>query len=140
MLVTGNPIYDQEGNLVRVLVNCRDLTELNKLKQEIEQAQRLNKHYQDQIKRFMMGGCASYIAQAKKSKELMELVIKLGQVDSTVLIQGESGVGKEIVAQEIHSNSLRADKPYIKVNCAALPESLLESELFGYESGAFTGA
>lgn len=140
MLATGNPIYDEEGNLVRVLVNCRDLTELNKLKQEVEQAQRLNKHYQDQIKKYMLDGEESYIAQARKSKELMNLVRRLGKVDSTVLIQGESGVGKEIVAQELHNNSLRADKPYIKVNCAALPESLLESELFGYESGAFTGA
>lgn len=140
MLATGNPIYNEEGKLVRVLVNCRDLTELNKLKQEIEQAQRLNKHYQEELKRFMLDGEENYIAQAKKSRELMELVNKLGQVDSTVLIQGESGVGKEIVAQELHNNSLRADQPYIKVNCAAIPESLLESELFGYESGAFTGA
>ncbi len=140
ILATGNPIYDEEGNIVRVLVNCRDLTELNKLKLEIEQAQRLNRHYQEELKRVLLDGSATYIARSRKSKELMELVRRLGQVDSTVLIQGESGVGKEIVAQELHNYSLRSEGPYIKINCAALPESLLESELFGYEPGAFTGA
>ncbi|HZJ84535.1 MAG TPA: sigma 54-interacting transcriptional regulator [Syntrophomonadaceae bacterium] len=140
LLSTGNPIYDKNGQVSRVLINCRDLTELNKLKQEVEQVSRLNKHYQEELKRFRLDGCEGYVAQAQKSKKLMELVTRIGQVDSIVLIQGESGVGKEIVAQELHNNSLRADKPYIKVNCAAIPESLLESELFGYEAGAFTGA
>ncbi|CFY02608.1 PAC motif [Syntrophomonas zehnderi OL-4] len=139
ILATGNPIYDEEGNIVRVLVNCRDLTELNKLKLEIEQAQSLNRHYQEELKRVLQDGSPTYIARSRKSKELMEMVRRLGQVDSTVLIQGESGVGKEIVAQELQKYSLRSEGPYIKINCAALPESLLESELFGYEPGAFTG-
>jgi len=75
-----------------------------------------------------------------KLHEVFQLVSSIAPTDTTVLIRGESGVGKELVADAIHFNSLRKDKPFIKVNCAALPESLIESELFGHEKGAFTGA
>jgi transcriptional regulator with GAF, ATPase, and Fis domain len=68
------------------------------------------------------------------------IIDQIRDTDVTVLIQGESGVGKEIVARTVHANSNRSDKPFVKVNCAALPNDLLESELFGYEKGAFTGA
>jgi two-component system response regulator AtoC len=73
-------------------------------------------------------------------RRIREVINQIGDTDVTVLIQGESGVGKEIVARAIHSISTRRDHPFVKVNCAALPEDLLESELFGYEQGAFTGA
>jgi len=75
-----------------------------------------------------------------KLHEVFQLVSSIAPTDTTVLIRGESGVGKELVADAIHYNSLRKEKPFIKVNCAALPESLIESELFGHEKGAFTGA
>jgi Nif-specific regulatory protein len=75
-----------------------------------------------------------------KMQEVFALVESVAPTDATVLIRGESGVGKELIADAIHYNSLRKGKPFIKVNCAALPESLIESELFGHEKGAFTGA
>ncbi|MEW5975126.1 MAG: sigma-54 dependent transcriptional regulator [Acidobacteriota bacterium] len=75
-----------------------------------------------------------------KMLRVRELIGQIANTDVTVFIQGESGVGKEIIAREIHQGSTRRDKPFVKVNCAALPSELLESELFGYERGAFTGA
>ncbi|MBW2383930.1 MAG: sigma-54-dependent Fis family transcriptional regulator [Deltaproteobacteria bacterium] len=77
---------------------------------------------------------------SRAMSEIREVIEQISDTNVTVLIQGESGVGKEIVARAIHEMSTRADGPFVKVNCAALPEDLLESELFGYEKGAFTGA
>jgi transcriptional regulator with GAF, ATPase, and Fis domain len=81
-----------------------------------------------------------FIYTSEKMHQIKEMIDQVANTDVTVLIQGESGVGKEVVARSIHLNSLRQDKPFVKVNCAALPSELLESELFGYEKGAFTGA
>jgi DNA-binding NtrC family response regulator len=80
------------------------------------------------------------IGTSQKIQEVFEIIKKVVNYDVTILITGESGTGKELVAQAIHHNSLRREMPFIKLNCAALPETLLESELFGYEKGAFTGA
>ena len=81
-----------------------------------------------------------FIYASGRMHRVKEIIDQVANTDITVLIQGESGVGKEVVARSIHLNSNRRDKPFVKVNCAALPEELLESELFGYEKGAFTGA
>jgi len=81
-----------------------------------------------------------FIYTSEKMHRIKKIIDQVADTDVTVLIQGESGVGKEVVARYIHVNSLRRDKPFMKVNCAALPQELLESELFGYEKGAFTGA
>jgi two-component system, NtrC family, response regulator HydG len=83
---------------------------------------------------------ANIIGRSPKMQKLLETVAMVAPTEATVLIQGESGTGKELIANAIHQNSPRKDSPLIKVNCAALPETLLESELFGHEKGAFTGA
>jgi len=80
------------------------------------------------------------IGTSKEMREVYEQVAQVAHTNTTVLIRGESGTGKELVAHAIHYNSPRAAKPFVKVNCAALPESLIEAELFGHEKGAFTGA
>ncbi|NNL42677.1 MAG: sigma-54-dependent Fis family transcriptional regulator, partial [Desulfobacterales bacterium] len=80
------------------------------------------------------------IGESLAIRSLLSLIMKVAPTDSTVLILGESGTGKELVATSIYEQSLRKDKPFIKLNCAAIPEELLESELFGHEKGAFTGA
>ncbi|MBP1698589.1 MAG: two component, sigma54 specific, transcriptional regulator, Fis family [Deltaproteobacteria bacterium] len=81
-----------------------------------------------------------FICASDPMHRIREIIDQIANTDVTVLIQGESGVGKEVVARSIHLNSFRKEKPFVKVNCAALPQELLESELFGYEKGAFTGA
>jgi Nif-specific regulatory protein len=82
----------------------------------------------------------SIVGDGKSMRHLMSLIKKVATGDSTVLIRGESGTGKELVAHAIHAASSRADKPFIAINCAAIPDTLLESELFGHEKGSFTGA
>ncbi|PWA12780.1 transcriptional regulator [Pueribacillus theae] len=145
LLVTGSPIYDENGKITHVVSNLRDISDLNRLKSELYETKVLTKKYLDEIEDFKQKEGArllldGVIAQSKEMMQVLHLAKKVSQVDSTVLLQGESGVGKEIFANMIHLNSKRSDKPYIKVNCAAIPEKLLESELFGYEKGAFTGA
>ena len=80
------------------------------------------------------------VCEAAVSQQLFQLAKRVAQTDSTVLISGESGTGKEVLARYIHQNSQRKKAPFIAINCAAIPENMLEAMLFGYEKGAFTGA
>jgi len=105
--------------------------ELQRLKAENQALREEVLHHQEAVK---------IVGSSRRMVELMETIQMVARSDATVLIRGESGTGKELVATALHANSRRRDKPMIKVNCAALPETLLESELFGHERGAFTGA
>ncbi|AET69647.1 PAS domain S-box [Desulfosporosinus orientis DSM 765] len=141
-LTTGNPVIDARGEIIRVVCNVRDITELNLLKHKLKKAQGLSQHYENQLRTLKMryDNSENLVVSSAKMRHLLDMVIRLASVDSTILITGESGTGKELIAETIHSNSSRRDKPFIKVNCGAIPENLLESELFGYNGGAFTGA
>ena len=141
-LSTGSPVFDDEGNIIRVVTNVRDLTELNDLKQKLDQVEDLNLHYMNEIKtlRLQYHGEDRIISQSAIMRNILDTVVRIAQVESTVLITGESGTGKELIADAIHANSPRRDQPFLKINCGAIPLTLLESELFGYSPGAFTGA
>jgi Nif-specific regulatory protein len=95
-----------------------------------------------QLKQKLQGefSFSNIIGNSHSMREVYEMVAQVARTNTTVLIRGESGTGKELIAKAIHYNSLRKDKPYISVNCGAIPENLIESEFFGYEKGAFTGA
>ncbi len=141
-LSTGNPVFDESGKITRVVCNVRDITELNLLKKKLEEVENLSKHYENQLRtlRLQYSGSKKIIGNSQIMKDFLDTVFRLSRFDSTILITGESGTGKELIAETIHNNSIRKDGSYIKVNCGAIPENLLESELFGYEQGAFTGA
>ncbi|MBL7225522.1 MAG: sigma 54-interacting transcriptional regulator [Desulfobacteraceae bacterium] len=142
ILVTGNPVFDDHGEISLVVVNERDITNLNKLRNELEESKALASRYRSELS--LMDKQASRLSEAVIRSEIMHKVLnrsmKVAQVDSTVLIQGETGVGKGFFARLIHRASPRNEGPFIRVDCGAIPETLIESELFGYEKGAFTGA
>lgn len=142
LVVTGNPVFNEQGEVTQVLTVIRDVTELNKLQEQLERSEKLTKKYMDELNylRQKEANESGLKGNSSSINQVRDVITQIAPLDVTVLITGETGVGKEIVAKEILRNSPKKDAPYVKVNCAAIPESLLESELFGYEKGAFTGA
>lgn len=142
VLITGNPFFNDEGEVTQVLTVMRDLTEIISVKDKLEKAERESERYLDELNYYksLQRGLTGLIGESGGIKKIGELISYVAKTEATVLITGETGVGKEVIAREIHQKSNRSNAPYIKVNCAAIPDSLLESELFGYEKGAFTGA
>lgn len=140
LLVWGIPIHDEEGRIIRVVNGSRDITELERLKNELDETKMLLVRYKEQLDEAVPFNNEKLVYQSHAMEMLMSQAKRVADVDSTVLITGESGVGKEGVAEYIHQNSNRNERAFIKINCGSIPENLIESELFGYEKGAFTGA
>lgn len=143
ILAVGNPVFNQKNELERIVIASRDITAVKKLEEELEEAKTLKEKYRkevDILKKVQHGNEKKIIYQSEQIKNLMFEVERVARVESTVTLYGESGVGKELFAQAIHQLSPRAENPFIRINCGSIPENLLESELFGYEKGAFTGA
>ncbi|GAB4265842.1 MAG: sigma 54-interacting transcriptional regulator [Deferrisomatales bacterium] len=143
ILVTGTPSFDEAGELSFIVVNDRDITELTALSQQLEEAKRVNAKYQEELATLsaLAAPDGDTVAESPAMKEVFRVALKLARMGvSNILVLGESGTGKGQLARFIHSNSRRKKRPFVQINCAALPESLLEAELFGYEKGAFTGA
>lgn len=142
LLVTGNPVRDLQGEIVRVVINTRDMSDLNNLKNQLEESIALSERYHGELTqlRSKLIDQSGLIVKSIQMKQVVEVAMRLAQVNSTVLLLGESGVGKEVVAKAIHKHSKRSNGAFITVNCGAIPENLIESEMFGYERGAFTGA
>ncbi|MDR1397097.1 MAG: sigma 54-interacting transcriptional regulator [Desulfarculales bacterium] len=134
VLIVAIPVRDQEGAVECVTTVTRDLTDMIELRNQITRTE--NKL--SALRRQQFGG--TLIGQSQSMRKINYLIDQIAGSDVTVLLYGETGTGKEVVAREIYQKSGRSAKPYIRVNCAAIPESLFESELFGYEKGAFTGA
>jgi len=148
MLISGNPIFDSDGKIKLVAVIEREMTDLLKMQNELDATQEkilaieaghVRKRQEiEHLRKQVMS--ENLIGESTGMSRVLELVRRVADFDVTVLIQGETGTGKEVVANEIHLSGSRSSQPFIKVNCAAIPASLLEAELFGYEKGAFTGA
>ncbi len=143
VLITGNPIFNSDGEIAFIVNNVRDITEFDNLRKELNDKDKIIDQQKIEIEKLRNSKKPlnrGYIFRSGIMSEIFELTQRVGRFDLNVLILGESGSGKEVVADSIVDASDRRDKPFIKVNCGAIPESLLESELFGYEKGAFTGA
>jgi PAS domain S-box-containing protein len=142
VLVSSNPIFDDNGNITMVVTNVRDITELYELQEELAKNMKLTEKYYSEIEamRIQYLNLSDIIAKDKTMLDLLEVAKRVANVDTTVLILGETGVGKEEIAKFIYQNSMRRSKNFIKINCGAIPQNLIESELFGYVKGAFTGA
>ncbi|KFO67575.1 hypothetical protein ER57_09870 [Smithella sp. SCADC] len=142
ILVTGNPIFDENGKLFRIVTNVRDITELDNLRNELTQEKEQVLKYRTELTHLRSRQIrdSELIYRSVLMAQIVDLTIKIAAVDSTALITGESGTGKELIAKLIHRRGKGSKSPFISINCAAIPEHLLESELFGYKGGAFTGA
>ncbi len=142
LVLTGTPVRDQAGRLIRVVVNERDVTEIEALQRDLEEQEAIKDRFRGEMLEMQIEKVESrrVIAKSPAMQKALRQAIKVSNAESTVLILGESGVGKGLFADLIHKYSGRRDKPLVKVNCGAIPESLVEAELFGYEKGAFTGA
>ncbi|HLQ73998.1 MAG TPA: sigma 54-interacting transcriptional regulator [Bacillota bacterium] len=141
LMVTGIPIKDNKGNIIRVINASRNVTQVSKIKSEMEEMRKIIEGYKEELKSLRKKETEQKtITNNAQMEKVIQLAKRVATVDSTILILGESGVGKEVITNFIHKNSSRAENAFLKINCGAIPENLLESELFGYEKGAFTGA
>jgi PAS domain S-box-containing protein len=142
LMLTGVPVYDAAGNLVRVVVNEKDISEIDRLHRQLEEQEALKDRYRHQMleRQLEQSELQRLVARSPNMVNALRQAIKVSSVDSTVLILGETGVGKGLIADLVHRHSSRARHPLIQINCGAIPDSLIEAELFGYEKGAFTGA
>jgi transcriptional regulator with PAS, ATPase and Fis domain len=141
VIVRSTPIFDDSGKIVLVFTQVQDLSMMANWRDKLEEEVRKNNRMQEELQYLRENQTSSnLIGNSREMTALRKLISVIAKTDATVLISGESGVGKEVVAREIYNQSLRSKGAFVTINCAAIPENLLESELFGYEKGAFTGA
>ena len=142
VMATGTPIIDKNGEVSLVVTSVRDVSELYNLQKRLIKEEQLRTEYQYELEKLRQSQDteSKVVIKSKKMQEINKLAMRLAQVDTTIMVRGESGVGKEVFADLVHKHSPRRDKPYIKISCVTIPEHLFESELFGYAPAAFTGA
>ncbi len=139
IICSAQPIYDENGKVVQILSTSKNIDEItdkiSDLSKELQTSNEQIRRLQEQVL-----GKQKYIFESPPMKHIQKMLMKVAPADVTVLIQGESGVGKEVIADSVYRLSRRKDKPFVKINCGLIPKDLMESEFFGYEAGAFTGA
>lgn len=142
LIVTATPIKNQKGETIKIISFTRDLTDFIKLKEQYSLLENKVEKYSAEIEKLRGKNMDSpkIIGRGKKFKSIIKTIDKVSRFDANILIEGESGVGKTMFARMIHKKSNRSKGPLIEIDCGAIPENLLESELFGYEKGSFTGA
>lgn len=140
ILVTAKPIFDENGEIKRVINTLRDVPILNALYEEQIRQEALLDTYRSELFKHNNIAHKGLVAESVAMRGVLGIAERAAMNDSIVLILGESGVGKGVIARLIHEMSKRGNEPMISINCGAIPEHLLESELFGYVPGAFTGA
>lgn len=139
ILVSCSPVHNEDGELECILTITKDQTDFVAVQEEIANCQRQMRQLERAIQ-ISTSFDSNIVAASPEMKKVLELANHIKDINATVIIRGESGTGKDVVARYIHSHSGYADKPFITINCGSVPESLLESELFGYVAGSFTGA
>ncbi|PEJ59589.1 Fis family transcriptional regulator [Bacillus sp. AFS002410] len=142
VLAVGNPVFDENMEIDRIIIASRDITETSRLKTELKEMKKISEQYKRELEDIKSKDSfvKKLIYCSPKMEQIINQAKKIADFSSTVLLHGESGVGKEVIAQAIHQLGNRSSKSFLKLNCGAIPENLLESELFGYVKGAFTGA
>lgn len=139
IICTAQPVFDENGRIIQILSTSKHIEEItdkiNQLSQELLSSNEKIKLLQEQVM-----SKNKYIFESPPMRQIQKTLMKISPTDVSVLIEGESGVGKEVIADTIYKLSRRKDKPFVKINCGLIPKELMESELFGYEAGAFTGA
>ncbi|MCY6371926.1 sigma 54-interacting transcriptional regulator [Clostridium ganghwense] len=142
VMISSNPIFNKKGEISLVVTNVRDVTALIELEEQLEKNKELTEKYYYELEqmRVKLLNTADIVAEDHHMLETIKLANRVSKVDTTVLILGETGVGKEEISKYIHKNSNRKNKQFLEINCGAIPHTLIEAELFGYEKGAFTGA
>ncbi|GAA0732040.1 sigma-54 interaction domain-containing protein [Clostridium oceanicum] len=135
---TAIPVLDEKREITKVIATGRDITYLCRLKEKLQKVNKEKQIYMKKLQKYMKQNNVVY--SSEKMTKVFSIANRASKTNSPIFITGESGVGKEEIAKFIYTNSNRKDKPFITINCAAIPPQLLESEFFGYEEGAFTGA
>lgn len=142
VMATGIPVFNKKKEIIRVISFSHDLTEIHQLKDDYKNLQLKMKQFETEIEQLRVEttNIDGIIAKSKNTKDIIALINRVARSDATIVLLGESGVGKSMFAKAIHNQSKRNKKAFIEINAGAIPDSIFESELFGYERGAFTGA